>query len=113
MPCHVMPAPSSRADVDELMEFARELCLVIKSRLNRDVDQRHAGLGHQLFGVVNAMLNQPLVSGCAKRVFERAGKVADGKSAFACNVRKPNPAMHVLMKNFRRSALLPWRQTPV
>jgi hypothetical protein len=37
--------------------------------------------------------------------------VAGGKSAFACNVRKPDPAMHVLMKKFRRSYLLPRRQT--
>ena len=111
MPCHVMPSPSSGADPDELVECARERCLVIKSRLNRDVDQRHAGLAHQLFGLVNATLNQPLVGGGAERGFERAGKVADGKSAFACNVRKPDPAMHVLMKKFRRSSLLPWRQS--
>ena len=70
IPSHVMAAPSSRADPDELMEYARERCLVVKSRLNRDVDQRHAGLAHQLFGVVNAMLNQPLVSGGAERDFE-------------------------------------------
>src|ERR1700730_6761868 len=113
MPCCVMPSPSSGTDPDELLECVRERCLVIKSGLKRDVDQRHTGLLHQLFGVVNAMLNQPLVSGCAKRVFERAGKVADGKSAFACNVRKANPAIHVLMKKFRRPSLLPWRQTSV
>ena len=65
-----MPSPSSGADPDELMECARERCLVIKSRLNRNVDQRHAGLAHQLFGVVNAMLNQPLVSGGAERGLE-------------------------------------------
>src|SRR6202049_2409117 len=98
MPCHVVPSPSSGTDTEELMECARERCLVIKSRLNRDVDQRHVGLAHQLFGVVNAMLNQPLVSGDAERGFERAGKVADGKSAFACNVREPDAAMHVVMK---------------
>jgi hypothetical protein len=27
------------------MERARERCLVIKSGLNRDIDQRHTGLG--------------------------------------------------------------------
>ena len=111
MPCHVMPSPSSRADSNELMECARKPCLVIESRLNRDIDQRHAGLAHQLFGVVDAMLNQPLMSGDAERGFEGAGKVADGESAFACDVRKPDPPMHILMKNFRRSSLLPWRQT--
>ena len=37
--------------------------------------------------------------------------MAYGKSAFARNVSKPDPAMHVLMKKFRRSSLLPWRQT--
>jgi len=37
--------------------------------------------------------------------------VADGKSAFTCNVRKPDPAVHVLMKKFRRSSLLPRCQT--
>jgi hypothetical protein len=47
-----------RDDPDELVECAGERHLVIKSRLNRDVDQRHAGLAHQLFGVVNAMLKQ-------------------------------------------------------
>jgi hypothetical protein len=104
-----MPSPSSGTDTDELMECARERCLVIKSGVNRDVDQRHAGLTHQLFGVVNAMVNQPLVSRDSERVFERAGKVADGKSAFACNVRKPDPAVDVLMKKFRGSSLLPWR----
>ena len=93
------------------MECARERCLVIKSRLNRDLDQGDGGLGHQFFGVVNAMLNQPLVSGNAEGGFERAGEVADGKSAFACNVRKPDPAMHVFMKKFGSSSLLPWRQT--
>jgi len=106
-----MPSPSSGADPDELMECARERCLIIKSRLNRDLDQRHAGLAHQLFGVFNAMLHQPLVRGGAERGFEGAGKVADGESAFARNVRKPDPAMHALMKKFRRSSLLPWRQT--
>ena len=65
-----MPSPSSGADPDELMEYARERCLVIKSQLNRDVDQRHAGLAHQLFGVVNAMLQQPLVSGDTERGLE-------------------------------------------
>src|SRR5882762_3231670 len=62
MPRRVVPSPSSGTDTDELMECARERRLVIKSRLNRDVDQRHSGLGHQLFGVLYAMLNQPLVS---------------------------------------------------
>jgi hypothetical protein len=80
------------------MKCVRERCLVIKSGVNRDVDQRHAGLTHQLFGVVNAMVNQSLVSRDSERVFERAGKVADGKSAFACNVRKPDPGVDVLMK---------------
>ncbi len=106
-----MTSPSSGADPNELMECARERRLVIESRLNRDLDQRHAGLAHQLFGVVNAMLHQPLVSGGAERSFEGAGKVADGKSAFACDLREPDAAMHVLMKKFRRSSLLPRRQT--
>ena len=110
MPCHVMPSPSSGADPDKLVECARERRLVIKSRLNRDVDQRQAGLAHQLFGVVNAMLNQPLMRGGAEGGFERAGEMADGKSAFTCNVRKADPAMHVLMKKLGRSSLLPWRQ---
>src|ERR1700731_4773333 len=70
MPCHVMPSPSSGADAAELLECARERCLVAKSRLNRDIDQRHARLAHQMFGVVNTMLNQPLVSGGAERGFE-------------------------------------------
>ena len=48
-----------RSAPDELVECAGERRLVIESRLNRDVDQRHAGLAHRLFGVVNAMLNQP------------------------------------------------------
>jgi len=52
------------------MESARERCLVIKSRLNGDLDQRHGGLGYQFFGMLNAMLNQPLVSGDAERCFE-------------------------------------------
>lgn len=50
-----------RADRDELVERAGKRCLVTKSRLNRNVDQRYAGLAHQLFGMVNAMLNQPYV----------------------------------------------------
>ena len=66
----VVPAPSSGADSHELMECARKRCLVIKSRLNRDLDQRHAGLAHQFFSVVNAMLSQPLVSGDAERGLE-------------------------------------------
>ena len=65
-----MPAPFSGADADVSMERARERCLIIESRLNRDVDQRHAGLAHQLFSMVNAMLHQPLVSGCTERGFE-------------------------------------------
>jgi hypothetical protein len=80
------------------VECARERCLLIESRLNRNVDQGHTRLTHQLFGVVNALVNQPLVSRDTERVFERAGKVADGKSAFACNVRKPDPGVDVLMK---------------
>ena len=66
MPCRVLPSPSSGADPDQLVKCARERCLVIKSRLNRDVDQRHEGLAHQLFGVINAMLHQPPVSGGAE-----------------------------------------------
>src|SRR6202022_3817447 len=60
MPRRLMPSPSSGADPDKLVECACERRLVIESRLNRDVDQRHAGLAHQLFGVVNAFLNNPL-----------------------------------------------------
>ena len=70
MPCCVMPSPSSGTDTDELMESVRERCLVVKSRLNRDLDQGDGGLGHQFFGVFNAMLNQPLVSGDTERCFE-------------------------------------------
>lgn len=106
-----MPSPSSWADADELMECMGERCLIVKSRLDRDVDQRHAGLAHQFFSVLNAMLHQPLVGGGAERGFEGAGKVADGESAFAGNLRNPDPATHVLMEKFRRSPLLPWRKT--
>ena len=70
MRCRVMPAPSSGTDTHDFMESARERCLVIKSRLNGDLDQRHGGLGYQFFGMLNAMLNQPLVSGDAERCFE-------------------------------------------
>jgi hypothetical protein len=106
-----MPSPSSGADAYKLMERTRERCLVIKSRLNRDVDQRLAGVGHQLFGAVDAMLNQPLVRGNTERSFEGAGKVADGESAFAGNLRKANAAVHVLMEKLRGPSFLPWRQT--
>jgi hypothetical protein len=82
-----MPSPSSGADADELIECAGECCLVIKSRLNRDVDQRHAGLAHQLLGVVNAMLNQPLVSGGAERGFEMTGFGQD-----CVRTRRPPPS---------------------
>ena len=70
MPCHVMPSPSSGADADELMECARERRLVIESRLNRDLDQRHGCVAHQFLGVLNAMLHQPVVSGCAESDLE-------------------------------------------
>src|SRR5258708_9882370 len=98
-----MPSPSSGADPDELMECASERCLVIKSRLNRDVDQRHAGLAHQFFRVVNATLNQPLVSGGAVRGFELAVNVTDGKSAYSRTVGKPSPPVLVLINNVRRT----------
>ena len=65
-----MPSPSSGADPDELVECARERGLVIKSGLNGDVEQRHGGLNHQFLGALDAMLNQPLVSGDAERDFE-------------------------------------------
>src|ERR1700730_12564256 len=106
-----MPSPTSRPEAAEAMEGASERCLVIQSRPHAHVDPRHAGLPHQLFGMVNAMLHQQLVSGCAERGFERAGKVADGEPTFACDVSGPDAAMHVLMKKFRCSSLLPWRQT--
>jgi len=106
-----MPSPSSGTYADELLERARERRLVVKSGLNRDLEQRHGGLHHQLFRVLDAMLDQPLVSGDAERRFEGAGKVARGKPAFTCNIRKPDAAMQVLMKNFRRSSFLPWRKT--
>ena len=112
-PRYVLASPSSGADPDKLVECARERCLVIKSRLNRDVDQRQAGLAHQLFGVVNAMPNQPLVRGDTKRGFEGAGKMADRKSAFLCNLREPHVAMQVLVKKLGGSPLLPWRQAAV
>ena len=52
------------------MECARERSLIVKSRLNRDVDQRHGCVAHQFLGVLNAVLNQPLVRGDAERCFE-------------------------------------------
>ena len=70
MSCRVMPSPSSRTYTDELFESARERSLVVKSGLNRDLEQRHSGLNHQFLGVLHAMLNQPLVSGDAERCFE-------------------------------------------
>jgi hypothetical protein len=70
MPCHVMPSPPSGTDTDELVECARERRLVVKSRFNRDLNQRHTGLAHQLFGVLNAVLKQPLMSRDAERCFE-------------------------------------------
>jgi len=65
-----MPSPSSGTYTDELLESARERRLVVKSGLNRDLEQRHGGLYHQFLGVLDAMLNQPLVSGDAERCFE-------------------------------------------
>src|SRR5580704_6126418 len=96
--CPVLPSPSSRTDPNDLTECVCERCLVIKSRLNRDVDQRHAGLAHQMLGPLDAMLNQPPVRGDTERGLERAGKVADRKSTLPCDVRKPHPAMQVLVK---------------
>jgi len=52
------------------LESARERSLVVKSGLNRDLEQRDGGLNHQFLGVLDAMLNQPLVSGDAERCFE-------------------------------------------
>ena len=66
----VMPSPSSGTYTDELLESAGERSLVVKSGLNRDLEQRHAGLNHQFLGVLDAMLNQPLVSGNTERCFE-------------------------------------------
>ena len=60
---------------------------------------------------VNAMLNQPLVSGDTEGDFEGPGKVTGGESAFACNVSKPDTALQVLMEKLRGSPLLPWRKT--
>ena len=70
MPRRVISAPSSGTDTHDFMESVRERRLIIKPRLNRYVDQRHGGLGYQFFGMLNAMLNQPLVSGGAERSFE-------------------------------------------
>ena len=53
----MVTAPFPGADPDQLMEGARECRLVIKSRLTRNLDQRHGGLAHELFGVVDAMAN--------------------------------------------------------
>jgi membrane glycosyltransferase len=61
-----MPSPSSGAYADELLERARERRLAVKSGLNRDFEQRHGGLHHQLLRVLDAMLDQPLVSGDAE-----------------------------------------------
>ena len=52
-----MPPPSSGADPDELKERARERRLVIKSGLNRDVDQRYAGLAHRGRGAFTGAVN--------------------------------------------------------
>ena len=46
-----MPSPSSGAYADELLERARERRLAVKSGLNRDFEQRHGGLHHQLLRV--------------------------------------------------------------
>ena len=70
IPGREMPSPSSGAYTDEAMECAGECSLIAESRLNRDLDQRHGCLAHQLLGVLNAMLKQPLVRGDTERGFE-------------------------------------------
>ena len=94
MRIHVMPSPFSGADSDELAECAGERCLIIKSRLHSDVDQRHAGLAHQSFGVVNAMLNQPLVGGVPKEVLnERAKWLTESPHSRAMSESRIRPCM--------------------
>ena len=89
-----MPSPSTGADADELMECVGERRLIIKSRLDRDVDQRHAVLGHQLFGVVDAMLNQPLVRRDAKEALnERAKWLTDNPHSRAISESRIRPCM--------------------
>ena len=56
-PRYIVPPPSSGPDPDELKERARERSLVIKSGLNRDVDQRYAGLGHRERGAFTGAVN--------------------------------------------------------
>jgi hypothetical protein len=61
-----LSSPASGTDADDLVECTRECCLVVEAGLRCDIGQRHVRLGHQEFGVVDAMLNQPLVGGDAE-----------------------------------------------
>jgi len=56
-PRYIVPPQSSGADPDELKERARERRLVIKSGLNRDVDQQYAGLAHRGRGAFTGAVN--------------------------------------------------------
>jgi len=85
-----MPSSSSGADPDELMECVRERCLVIESRLNRDLDQQHAGLAHQFFRVVNhgaRLISTDLPACLRRRLSDITDRIAKGLQDVKKSVR--------------------------
>jgi hypothetical protein len=80
------------------MKRSRERGLVPESGHRCHIAKRQSRLNEKFFRVIDALANQPLVAGNAKRSFECACKVTDRKPTLVCQVAKPNAAVQILSK---------------
>jgi hypothetical protein len=79
--------------------------------MKRDLHQRQLSPAHQVFGMLYAVLNEPPMRGDAERNFEGTGEMTDREPALTRNLREPDAAVDVFVKELRSPSLLPSRQT--
>jgi len=83
--------------------------LIRETCSNGNIDEWRVRLYQKILRTFNPSLHQPFVSRYTQGNFERPGEVADRKTTLPCQLREPYSPGHILVKQFRCTALLPRR----
>lgn len=109
----VIPPPSPGTHTGKVMECASKIQPDRRIPSEARSPSATGRSAHQVLGMLNAVLNQPLVRGDTERNFEGTGEVADREPAFTSNLREPDTTIEVFVKKLSSPSLLPRRQTSV
>ena len=105
------PSPLTRTTSNDGLERSTEGGLVREPCVQCHFRQRAPRVGQELLRSFDAPPDEVVVRRGAKRLAERSREMADRQATFTGEGREPDRSVQMSREQFRRAALLPWRET--